>query len=483
MSRKIYTHVLCGGMGTRLWPLSRRELPKQFVPLIGGKSLLQLTLERVRSVSAGITCITSERHRFLVIQDAERAKADTDLILEPIGRSTAPAIAVAALRAHPDALLMFVPSDHHIPDVQRFVDCIAAGVSAAESGSIVTFGIVPNHPSTAFGYIACPSAEGAPLMVPHVVTQFIEKPEKSVAESLLLQGGHFWNAGIFLARASCWLAEMQAHAPDVLLHCQQVVQQATKDQNQMLLPMEAFSLCPSISIDHAVLEKSSNVVMVPFEGAWSDVGSWSSVAELCAPDEDGNRLNGKAIAFQATNTFVHAPHRTVVALGTKDMLIVDTEDALLVADPNQSEELRRVVARLTDLNNSVAYSHRYARRPWGVYDLTDEGPRFKVKRITVNPGARLSLQRHHHRAEHWVVVTGTAKVTRDTEEFLLTENQSTYIPLGVIHRLENPGHIPLEIIEIQSGSYLGEDDIVRFDDNYGRADHEGIAMQPSQQAQ
>ncbi len=315
--------------------------------------------------------------------------------------------------------------------------------------------------------IAC-AEDALPGETARPVRAFIEKPPQAQAESLLLQGGHFWNAGIFLVRAGSLLAELQTHAPDILADCRAALAQGRTEGAAQYLEPVAFARCRAQSIDYAVLEKSQAIAMVPFSGMWSDVGSWTALAELSPADAHGNRLNGKAHAIDASNTYIHAPHRQVVALGTHDLLIVDTPDALLVASADRAEQVRQVVSQLGASGNPVVHGHRSARRPWGVYDRVDEGHRFQVKRITVNPGAKLSLQLHHHRAEHWVVVSGTARVTRGEEVFLLSENQSTYIPLGTRHRLENPGHIPLEMIEVQSGSYLGEDDIVRFDDSYGR---------------
>lgn len=459
--------ILCGGSGTRLWPLSRKALPKQFVPILQGKSLLQLTLERAALLNARQLIVAAEDHRFLVQECALAAGVQSTIILEPVARNTAAAMAAAALNAQPDALLLFLPADHHIPDAQAFADTIRAGCAAARTGSIVTFGVHPAFPSTAYGYIE----QGVPLAgqgAAHVVQRFIEKPKALRAQELLLAGGHFWNAGIFLIQASTLLAALQTSAPDILAACQQAVAAQTADGDFRRLGNEAFAACRSESIDYAVLEKASNVAVVPFASAWSDVGSWNAVAELTKPDVDGNRLHGQAHAVQSNNTFIHAPHRPVVALGTSNLLIIDTVDAVLVADCAHAEQVKTVVAQLEAAGLPQAQSHRHVARPWGTYDRVDQGERFQVKRIVVKPGATLSLQMHHHRAEHWVVVSGTAEVTNGDKVILLTENQSTYIPLGQVHRLRNPGKVPLEIIEVQSGSYLGEDDIVRLEDTYGR---------------
>ena len=458
---------MCGGSGTRLWPLSRKALPKQFVPLVQGKSLLQLTLERSRPLGERQMIVASEEHRFLVQECALAARVSATILLEPVARNTAAAMAAAALNAPPDALLLFLPADHHIPDPEAFAACIRAGEAAARHGSIVTFGVLPTFPSTAYGYIQ----QGEPLAdqgAAHAVQRFIEKPKADRAQEILLAGGHYWNAGIFLIQASTLLAALQAHAPDILAACQAAVSVQQADGDFRRLGAQAFAACRSDSIDYAVMEKASNVAVLPFSAAWSDVGSWNAVADLSPADAQGNRIHGQGHMLNATDTFIHAPHRPVVALGTKNLLIIDTADAVLVADAALAEQVKNVVAQLEAKGVREAQHHRRVARPWGVYDSVDAGERFQVKRIVVKPGATLSLQKHHHRAEHWIVVTGTAEVTNGDKVMLLTENQSTYIPLGQIHRLANPGKVPLEIIEVQSGAYLGEDDIVRIEDAYGR---------------
>ena len=459
--------IMCGGSGTRLWPLSRKALPKQFVPLIQGKSLLQLSLERAKLLNPEQLIVAAEDHRFLVQSCATAAGVQCTILLEPVARNTAAAMAVAALNAAPDALLLFLPADHHIPDAQAFAATIRTGVAAAQAGSIVTFGVQPSFPSTAYGYIqqgAALAGQGAA----HAVQCFIEKPNGSRAQELLLAGGHFWNAGIFLIQASTLLSALQAHAADIFAACQQAVAAQAADGDFRRLGQAAFAACRSDSIDYAVMEKAANVAVLPFTAAWSDVGSWNAVADLTAPDASGNRVHGQGHTVHSTNTFIHAPHRPVVALGTSNLLIIDTVDALLVADAAHAEQVKTVVAQLEAAGVPQAQHHRHVARPWGTYDSVDNGERFQVKRIVVKPGATLSLQMHHHRAEHWVVVSGTAEVTNGDKVILLSENQSTYIPLGQVHRLRNPGKVPLEIIEVQSGSYLGEDDIVRLEDTYGR---------------
>lgn len=474
--------ILCGGSGTRLWPLSRKSHPKQFVPLIGGKSLLRLTAERLAFAGGSLLCVAAEDHRFLVADDLKAAGLGGDLLLEPAGRNTAAAMALAAIHAHThasnagaDPLLLFCPADHHIPDTAAFAAMVQQGVPAAKAGAIVTFGVLPSFPSTAYGYIQQGAArpDGS-----RAVARFIEKPQADAAQALLLQGNMLWNAGIFLASASVLLAALQQHAPDILASCQAAMAGATTETPptgheqpgvHFVRPQkDAFLACRSQSIDYAVMEHHPDVAVVPFLGQWSDVGSWNAVADLTPADPQGNRINGQGHALQARNTYIHAPGRTVVALGTQDLLIIDTPDALLVAQRDHAEQVKDVVAHLESAHLPQATLHRRVARPWGWYDSIDMGERFQVKRIGVKPGASLSLQKHHHRAEHWVVVKGTAEVTRGSEVFLLSENQSTYIPIGEVHRLHNPGKLELEMIEVQSGAYLGEDDIVRLEDSYGR---------------
>lgn len=465
--------ILCGGSGTRLWPLSRQSFPKQFVPLLGDKNLLQLTLQRLAWCGQPAICVASEDHRFLVADALESQNAAGQVLLEPAARNTAAAMALAALLARSeggaDPLLLFCPSDHHIPDADAFARTIAQGVAAAEGGAIVTFGVVPSFPSSAYGYIqqGAERADGS-----RSVARFIEKPAPAAAQALLLQGHVLWNAGIFLVRASVLVEALARHAPDILQSCEQAMGQPRSDtvgRVRFVRPESApFLACRSQSIDYAVMEPHDNVAVVPFQGQWSDVGSWNAVAELSEADGDGNRVTGHGHALQSRNTFIHAPGRTVVALGTQDLLIIDTPDALLVAQRDHAEQVKDVVAHLSQRNISQAATHRRVARPWGWYDSVDTGERFQVKRIGVKPGASLSLQKHHHRAEHWIIVKGTAEVTRGQEVYLLSENQSTYIPIGEVHRLHNPGKMVLEMIEVQSGSYLGEDDIVRLEDIYGR---------------
>ncbi|WP_431130629.1 mannose-1-phosphate guanylyltransferase/mannose-6-phosphate isomerase [Variovorax paradoxus] len=462
----IHPVVLCGGSGTRLWPLSRKTLPKQFAPLIGDKSLLQLTLERLASLNRNITCIASEDHRFLVREAVDKAGATGRQILEPVARNTAAAMAAAALLAGNDDLLLFAPADHHIPDTDLFAETIRSGVEAALAGQIVTFGVSPTFASTAYGYIegGAVSADGHS----RAVVRFVEKPTADVAETLILHGGYCWNAGIFLAKAGVFIAALRAHAPDILQACEGATAALSSDGSFDRLDREAFEACRSDSIDYAVLEKHQGISVVKFNGNWSDVGSWNAVAALHPADDTGNRLSGRASTLRSKNTFIHAPYRPVVALGTDNLIIVDTPDAVLVASADCAQQVGDVVRMLTLGGQVEATEHRRVVRPWGAYDRLDFGDRFQVKRLTVNPGGKLSLQMHHHRAEHWIVVKGTAKATCDGQVTLVRENESIYLPLGAIHRLENPGKTMLEVIEVQTGGYLGEDDIVRFDDTYDR---------------
>lgn len=463
--------VLCGGSGTRLWPLSRKEFPKQFVPLIDDKSLLQLTLERLSALNSEVSVVTADAHRFMVADDMLRAQVGGHMILEPVARNTAAAMALAAIyESDPDALLLFCPADHHIPDAQAFAQTVSQGVAAARAGAIVTFGVSPTFPSTAYGYIAQGAArpDGS-----HQVRQFIEKPNAARASELILAGGVSWNAGIFLCMARTLQQGLATHVPAIWQACQAAMAGAHREVGPsghvFVRPQaEAFAASPSDSIDYAVMEKHADVAVVQFTGQWSDVGSWNAVAELTPADAQGNRLEGHALALHAHDNYVHAPHRPVALLGVNDLLVVDTQDAVLVLHRDQAEKVREVVAALEQSDAPQVQTHRKVARPWGWYDSIDEAERFKVKRIQVKPGASLSLQKHHHRAEHWIVVKGTAEVTCGEQVMLLGENQSTYIPLGEVHRLRNPGTIALEIIEVQSGSYLGEDDIVRFEDHYGR---------------
>ncbi len=469
----IHPVILCGGSGTRLWPLSRKSFPKQFIPLLGDKSLLQLTLERVaplaQGVAQGVMCVSADEHRFLLADVAAKTGFDVRQILEPQPKNTAAAMALAALAMPADALLLFCPADQHIPDTQSFVDMVRSAAPAALAGRLVTFGVLPTSPSTGYGYIQ----KGAPAPAGgFAVARFVEKPALDKATEFLISGQYLWNAGIFLVRASQLLEALQTYAADILTVCRSAMESSQVDGLFTRPDVAMFATCRSQSIDYAVMEQAANVSVFSFQGQWSDVGSWNAVADLAPADAQGNRAGGEtqhAHHLRAEQTYIHAGgQRPVVALGTSNLLIIDTPDALLVVDAAHAEGVKEVVAHLEALDASQALQHRRVARPWGWYDSVDVGTRHQVKRITVKPGATLSLQMHHHRAEHWVVVSGTAEVTNGEKVTLLGENQSTYIPLGQIHRLANPGKMPLELIEVQSGSYLGEDDIIRFEDTYGR---------------
>jgi mannose-1-phosphate guanylyltransferase/mannose-6-phosphate isomerase len=462
----VHPVVLCGGSGTRLWPLSRKTLPKQFAPLVDNKSLLLLTLERLRRLNTQITCVAAEEHRFLVQECIDAAQVTGKQLLEPVARNTAAAMAAVALLAAPEDLLLFAPADHHIPDADRFVATVRQGVPAALHGHLVTFGVEPTFPSTAYGYIRQGDKIAGTLTgeAGHNVAAFIEKPAADRAEQLLLEGGNLWNSGILLAQAKVLIAALEAHAGDILETCRAATASVAVDGDFLRMDAAAFGSCRSQSIDYAVLEKSDRVAVVPFQGRWSDVGSWNAVAQLHEVDTQGNRISGQGFAMGASNTFIHAPSRPVVALGTQDLLVVDTPDALLVAHCECAEQVKDVVQLLTAKGQSQATRHRRVPRPWGAYDSIDDGERFAVKRLTVKPGARLALRMHHHRAEHWVVVKGAARVACDGAERLVKENESIYIPVGAVYRLENAGRTVLEVIEVQTGGYLGDDDIVRFDD-------------------
>jgi mannose-1-phosphate guanylyltransferase/mannose-6-phosphate isomerase len=464
----VHPVILCGGSGTRLWPLSRKSFPKQFVPLIGEKSLLQLTCERAKAINPELLVVAAEAHRFLVQECADAAGVRVRQILEPVARNTAAAMSLAALDADPEDLLLFLPADHHIPDTGAFAELAQRGAAIAAKGWIVTFGVAPTGPNTAYGYIRLGASlsEGPKA---HEVEAFIEKPNPEQAAKMVLSGDHLWNAGVFLCQAKVLLANLDAHAADILAACRKAMATQTTDGDFTRLDEAAFEACRSESIDYAVMEKAERIAVLPFAGRWSDVGGWNAVAEMTPVDADDNRIDGDARVMNCTNTYLRAQHRLVVALGVSDLIIVDTPDALLVAAKDNAGQVKEVVADLEREGVAQATQHRRDARPWGAFDVIDVGDRFQVKRITVKPGGRLSLQSHHHRAEHWIVVKGTAKVTKGSETFLLAENQSTYIPLGETHSLENPGKVPLEMIEVQSGEYLGEDDIVRYEDSYGRA--------------
>ncbi|MHC9085013.1 mannose-1-phosphate guanylyltransferase/mannose-6-phosphate isomerase [Luteimonas sp. RIT-PG2_3] len=463
--------LLSGGSGTRLWPLSREAYPKQFLPLAGEATMLQDTWQRVAGLGGlAPIVVANEEHRFLAAEQLRLVGVEhAAIVLEPVGRNTAPAIAVAALQARRDGgdpLLLVLPSDHVVRDPQAFRDAVTAALPAAESGALVTFGLVPQAPETGFGYIHAGAV--APGALLRQVLRFVEKPDAATAQAYLDAGDYYWNSGMFLFRASRYLEELARHRPDILSAMQAAFDGAQQDGDFIRLDKDAFAASPSDSIDYAVMEKSDAVQVLPVDIGWNDVGSWSALWDVSEQDADGNAYHGDVIAIDSRNSYAYA-RRLVALVGVDDLVVVETDDAVLVARKDKVQQVKEVVARLKAEQRSHAVLHREVHRPWGSYDSIDADAGFQVKRIKVKPGARLSLQSHRHRAEHWIVVRGTARVTRDNDVFELHANQSTYIPLGARHRLENPGTEMLELIEVQSGSYLGEDDIVRYEDVYGRS--------------
>ncbi|HLF97424.1 MAG TPA: mannose-1-phosphate guanylyltransferase/mannose-6-phosphate isomerase [Methylococcaceae bacterium] len=468
----LYPVILSGGSGTRLWPLSREAYPKQLLPLASDRSLLQETVLRLTGLPAVADplLVCNHGHRFLVAEQLrELDVSPLAIFLEPVGRNTAPAIAAAAyelLRRDEDAVMLVLPADHLILDVDAFQQAVARAGHAVADGNLVTFGIVPDRPETGYGYIC----QGQPLAGEGVyrVERFVEKPDERTASAYLAEGGYYWNSGMFLFQAKTYLTELEAFRPAIAQASREAMQAARADLDFVRLDETAFKSCPSESIDYAVMEHTSKAAVVPVDIGWSDIGSWSALWDTGGKDADGNVLRGDVFAAGVSNSFVRAESRIVAVLGISDAVIVETRDAVLVAHKDSAQDVKKVVEHLKAAGRSEHLFHTRVYRPWGWYEGIDAGARFQVKRIMVNPGAKLSLQMHHHRAEHWVVVTGTARITRDGETELVSENQSTYIPLGVKHRLENPGQIPLHLIEVQSGAYLGEDDIVRFEDVYRR---------------
>ena len=470
--------ILCGGTGTRLWPLSRATYPKQYWPLAGtgGETLLQQTQQRLEGLQglASPLLICNEDHRFVVAEQMRQiGVSPAAILLEPLGRNTAPAVAVAALQATAggqDPLLLVLAADHVIRDAAQFRATVEVGVPAAQAGQLVTFGIVPLGPETGYGYIEASQPLQAELTAPVPICRFVEKPDLATAEQFLTTGRFTWNSGMFLFKASAILAELERLAPEVVSACRSAMEHESPDLDFLRLDREAFTSCPSVALDVAVMEKTDRGAVLPLDAGWSDVGSWSALWETSDQDEDGNVLRGRVISQASRNCYLRSEHRLVVGLGVEDLVVVETDDVVLVAHRDRAQEIKAVVQRLEAAGARESQAHRRIYRPWGSYDGVTEGDRWQVKKIVVNPGASLSLQMHHHRAEHWVVVGGTAVVEKNGVEELVGENQSTYIPLGCRHRLTNPGKIPVELIEVQSGPYLGEDDIVRFEDRYGRSD-------------
>ncbi|MEX3693373.1 mannose-1-phosphate guanylyltransferase/mannose-6-phosphate isomerase [Paraburkholderia sp. BR14263] len=471
----IFPVVLCGGNGTRLWPMSRGSLPKQYLKLLGEHTLLQQTVLRTLSVDgvAPPIVIANSEQRFLVAEQLREISVSPEaMILEPVGRNTAPAIgiaALAALRKSPDALLLVLPADHVIANAAEFAKLVRNAAMTAREGYLVTFGIEPDGPETGYGYIRASSVVGTHGHASSV-DSFVEKPDLETARTLVNRGDYLWNSGMFLLSAAQYLAELRAYEQDTAGFAEAALAQATSDDDFIRLAGEPFARCRDISIDYAVMERTAHAAVVRATGlGWNDVGSWTTLAALSGSDPAGNFTTGDVIVDGVRNSYIRAEHRMVAAVGVQDVVIVETADAVLVAHKDKVQDVKKIVNRLNASGRQESVVHRRVVRPWGSYEGIDHGERFQVKRLIVYPAAELSLQMHHHRAEHWIVVKGTALVTIGDEQHMLSENQSTYIPLGTTHRLSNPGKIPLELIEVQSGAYLGEDDIVRFADTYGRA--------------
>ncbi|MDR7119380.1 mannose-1-phosphate guanylyltransferase/mannose-6-phosphate isomerase [Rheinheimera soli] len=470
----IYPVIVAGGTGSRLWPLSRSNYPKQFIPLCGEYSLLQETLLRLNGLPhQPPMIICNEENRFITAEQVKQLKLlNTAILLEPAGRNTAPAIALAAFIARQqgeDPLLLVLAADHLIQNVAAFHTAVTQATALAEQGKLVTFGVVPAHAETGYGYIR--RGEVAADLLgesAYQVAAFVEKPDLATAEAYLASGDYYWNSGIFMFKASCYLAELKLHRPDIYQCCSEAVAQLTQDLDFIRIDTEAFSRCAAESIDYAVMEKTTDAVVVPLDAGWNDVGGFAALWQIASKNEQNNVLRGEVFLHNSHDLYVHSDDKLIAVVGVQDLVIVNTKDAVLVAHKDHTQDIKHIVSQLKVASRPEVNVHREVYRPWGKYDSVDTGPRFQVKRISVKPGAKLSVQMHHHRAEHWIVVSGTAKVTINGTEQFITENQSVYIPVTAVHALENPGKVLLELIEVQSGSYLGEDDIVRFEDRYGR---------------
>ncbi len=481
----LYPVILAGGSGTRLWPMSRESCPKQFLPLLGDASPFQATLARLASLGRvqPATVVASDEHRFLVADQLKATRHPLrSLYLEPCGRSTAPALALVAYdlyKQDPQAVMLVLPADHDIPDEAQFAEAVEAGIEAARQGALVVFGIEPRWAETGYGYI---ERAGDIATAPgcYRVASFVEKPELEIATRLAESGRHYWNSGMFLFGAATWLEELNRFEPELASQCFAAAEASREEGNCRRIDRESFSACRSLSIDHAVLEKTRLAAVVPARFRWSDIGSWDALWDRAEKDDHGNECHGDVQLHDVTDSYIRSNHRLVVGIGLEDTVVIETPDALLIAKRGDTQRVREAVEQLRARARTEHKTHRTVHRPWGCYEDIDSGERFRVKRITVEPGQKLSLQYHHHRAEHWVVVSGTARVTRGTDVVLLTENQSIFIEVGQMHRLENPGKVALKLIEVQTGTYLGEDDIVRVEDIYQRAPQAAhAATQPS----
>jgi len=464
--------ILAGGSGTRLWPLSRKLYPKQLLPLVDDRTLVQNTLLRLHGIDdvADPIIICNEEHRFIIAEQMRAMDVSpAAIVLEPVGRNTAPAVAVAALLAQtkdPDAVLLVLPADHLIGDPEQFHEAVRQAAMHAAAGHLVTFGIVPSAPETGYGYIL----QGPALAQSsaRAIERFVEKPDLATAETYVASGQYFWNSGMFVFRSGAVLAELERFAPAIVESCRKALDLAGQDLDFLRLDKDAFAACPEDSVDYAVMEQTDKGVMIPLSCGWNDLGSWDALWQAGGKDEDGNVTRGDVVLCDVQDSYLHAETRLLAAVGLQNHIVVETSDAVLISPRDRVQEVKKIVDKLKAENRIEAVSHKKVFRPWGHYESIGDGARYQVKRIVVTPGQVLSLQKHFHRAEHWVVVQGTAVVTRDNEDILLRENESVYLPLGAVHRLANPGKIPLELIEVQVGSYLGEDDIVRFEDVYGR---------------
>ncbi|MBQ0789214.1 MAG: mannose-1-phosphate guanylyltransferase/mannose-6-phosphate isomerase [Cycloclasticus sp.] len=461
--------ILSGGSGTRLWPLSRGAYPKQFLPLTSDNTMLQETLLRLHGISgmSAPLVICNEAHRFMVAEQLREIDTKPQAImLEPVGRNTAPAVALAALAVDPDEILLILPADHVIENIAVFHSVVEQALCEAEKDHLVTFGIVPSGPETGYGYIQ--AQKEVSEATSYKVNRFVEKPDLATATEYLDSGDYYWNSGMFVFKASRYLDELEKFNPQMLAACKTAYTNAKEDADFTRVDRAAFEACQADSIDYAVMEKTDSAVVIPLDADWNDVGSWAALWEIAEKDSNGNALKGDVLTHDTQNSYIHSDKKLVATIGVSDLVIIESDDAIMVAPRDRVQEVKEIVAQLKAKKRSECDVHRKVYRPWGHYDSIDNGERHQAKRIVVKPGGKLSLQMHHHRAEHWVVVKGTAQVTRGEEQFIVSENESTYIPLGTIHSLENRGVIPLEMIEVQSGSYLGEDDIVRFEDKYGR---------------